>query len=47
MPSPVATHEMTARARDINSFLREFKIFLLAISLPSHECAPSLEVSLR
>ena len=46
MPSPMATHEMTPRARVVNSFLCEFKSFLLAISLASHECAPSQEVSL-
>ena len=42
----MATHEMTSHAQDVNSFLHEFKIFLLAILLASHECAPFLEVLL-
>ena len=43
----MASHEMTPRARVVNSFLYEFKSFLLAILLASHECAHSQEVSLR
>ena len=47
MPSPMSIYEMTPRARVVNLFLCEFKIFLLAILLTSHECAPSQEVALR
>jgi len=47
MPSPLPSHEMTPRAGVVNSFLCDFKKFLLANSLASHECAPSQEVALR
>ena len=47
MLPPLATHEMTCHAQIVNSFLCEFKKILLAISLASHECAPSQEVALR
>ena len=46
MPSPLATHQMTRRPRIVNSFLHDLKKFFLSIPLPSHECAPSQEVSL-
>ena len=47
MPSPLPSHVMALPARVVNSFLCEFKKILLAISLASHECAHSQEVSLR